>query len=233
MTYRRAVLFTTLCLAQGAFAQVPLQPPRYNLVELAADAQREVANDLMAATVFIEETNASPAALANALNRATAEALKLARDFPQVKARSGSNATYPVYAPRTTQLQGWRGRSEIRLETRDFAAGSALIGKLQGFMQLAGVGFSVSPEARKTAENELVTEAIGAFRARAEIVQKAMAGKGFKIERINVSGGQNSPPPRVMMSAARALADGAVTAPQAEGGASVLSVTVGGTIEVQ
>jgi predicted secreted protein len=223
-----------ILLWQSAFGQGTNPPaPRYNLVELQADAQREVPNDLLAATLFVEETNPNPAALAATLNRVMAEALKVARDFPQVKARSGNNATYPVYAPRTTQLQGWRGRAEMRLETRDFASGSALIGKLQAAMQLAGVGFSVSPEARKAAENELIAEAIAAFRGRAEIVQKAMAGKGFRIERLNVSTGQNSPPPRIMMAAARAQSDAAMAAPPVEAGASIVTVTVGGAVEVQ
>ena len=218
----------------SAFGQGVNPPaPRYNLVELQAEAQREIPNDLLAATLFVEETNPAPAALAATLNRVVAEALKVARDFPQVKARTGNNATYPVYAPRTTQLQGWRGRAEIRLETRDFAAGSALIGKLQASMQLAGVGFSVSPEARKAAENELIAEAITAFRARAEIVQKAMAGKGFRIERLNISTGQNSPPPRLMMATARAPSEAAMAPPPVEAGASIVTVAVGGAIEVQ
>ena len=218
----------------SAFGQGVNPPaPRYNLVELQAEAQREIPNDLLAATLFVEETNPAPAARAATLNRAVAEALKVARDFPQVKARTGNNATYPVYAPRTTQLQGWRGRAEIRLETRDFAAGSALIGKLQASMQLAGVGFSVSPEARKAAENELIAEAITAFRARAEIVQKAMAGKGFRIERLNISTGQNSPPPRLMMATARAPSEAAMAPPPVEAGASIVTVVVGGAIEVQ
>ena len=218
----------------SAFGQGVNPPaPRYNLVELQAEAQREIPNDLLAATLFVEETNPAPAALAATLNRVVAEALKVARDFPQVKARTGNNATYPVYAPRTTQLQGWRGRAEIRLETRDFAAGSALIGKLQASMQLAGVGFSVSPEARKAAENELIAEAITAFRARAEIVQKAMAGKGFRIERLNISTGQNSPPPRLMMATARTPSEAAMAPPPVEAGASIVTVAVGGAIEVQ
>lgn len=228
------VVVLPILLGGPAFGQAGNPPaPRYNLVELQADAQREIANDLLAATLFVEETNANPAALAGTLNRVLAEALKVARDFPQVKARTGNNATYPVYAPRSTQLQGWRGRAEIRLETRDFGAGSALIGKLQASMQLAGVGFSVSPEGRKAAENELIAEAIAAFRGRAEIVQKAMAGKGFRIERLNISTGQNSPPPRIMMAAARASSDAAMAAPPVEAGASMVSVAVSGAIEVQ
>lgn len=226
------LLLAVLAL-EPASAQVAAPAPRYNIVELQADAQREVANDLMTATLYVEETGANPAALAGSINRALGEALKVAREYPQVKARSGNNSTFPVYAPRSTQVQGWRARAEIRLESRDFAAGSALVGKLQASMQLAGVAFSVSPEARRSAENELISEAIAAFRARAEIVQKAMAGKAFRIERMAVTGAQNAPPPRLMMAAARGGAEVAAAPPPMEAGASQLSVAVAGSIEVQ
>lgn len=234
MILRPALLLVVAALLlPPAAAQVAAPPPRYNVVELQADAQREVGNDLMAASLYVEESHANPATLAGNLNRALAEAVRMAREHPQVRARTGNNATYPVYAPRSNQLQGWRGRAEIRLETRDFAAGSALIGKLQGFMQLGGVGFSVSPEARKAAENELITEAIGAFRQRADIVQKAMAGKGYKIQRLSL-GTSGAAPPRVMMMAARAaVADSNVPPPPAEGGVTNLVVTVAGAIEVE
>ena len=129
-------------------------------------------------------------------------------------------------------LQGWRGRAEIRIDSRDFDAASALIGKLQAGMQLGSLSFSVSPEARRQTENELITEAIAAFKGRAEIVRGALSGRSYKIVHLNVSSGSSAPPPRFAM--ARALAAGApeVAAPNLEGGVSLVTVTVGGAIEV-
>jgi len=229
----------TLLACAAVLGAAPLwaqtAPQRYNVVELQAEAQREVPNDLMVALLFVEETNANPAVLAAAINRSVAEALKIAREFASVKVRTGNNQTSPVYAPRSNQLQGWRARAELRLESRDFAAGSALIGKLQASMQLGGVSFSVSPEARKAVENELIAEAIAAFRGRAEIAQKALGGRSFKVQRINLGSGLAGPPPRLMMQA-RGAADAAVSAaaaPPAEGGASTLSVNVSGAVEVE
>ncbi len=208
-------------------------PLRYNVVELQADAHREVPNDLLVAQLFVEETNANPALLAAAINRSVAEALKIAREFTSVKVRTGNNQTSPVYVPRSNQLQGWRARAELRLETRDFAAGSALIGKLQATMQLGGVNFSVSPEARRAVENELIAEAIAAFRGRAEIAQKALGGRAFKVQRINLASGSSGPPPRLMMQS-RGVADAAAAPPPpAEAGASTLSVNVSGAVEVE
>lgn len=218
-----------LALACGALAADPA--PRYNTVELQAEAQRELANDTVSASLYVELNDANPAALAAALNKAANEALRTAREYPAVHARSGNNQTYPVYA-KGNVLQGWRGRAEIRLESKDFEAASRLIGKLQAGMQLANTAFSVSSEARRQAENELIAEAIAAFKLRADIVRRALGGRSYKIQRLNVSTGYSAPPPRFAVARAMAAAAPEVAPPNLEGGVSMVTVTVGGAIEV-
>src|SRR5215813_10036039 len=117
MTIARGLLLlgvAALLLARPAFAAEPRQP-RYNVVELHADAQREVQNDLLSAVLYVEMNDANPATLASAINRSMNDALRVAKEYRGVKARSGSNQVYPVYSKGTT-LQGWRGRAEIRVE---------------------------------------------------------------------------------------------------------------------
>ena len=222
-------LAASLALALPVLAADPA--PRYNVAELQAEAQRELANDTLTANLYVELNDANPVALATAVNKVSNEALRVAKEFDAVRVRSGNNQTYPVYA-KGNVLQGWRTRAEIRLESKDFAAASRLIGKLQASMQLANTAFSVSPEARRQAENELIAEAIAAFKARAEIVRGALAGRSYKIQRLNLSTGYSAPPPR--FAAARVLAAGAaeVVAPDFDGGVSKVTVTAGGAIEV-
>lgn len=222
-------LAASLALAVPVLGADPA--PRYNVVELQAEAQRELANDTLTANLYVELNDANPVALATAVNKVSNEALRVAKEFDGVRVRSGNNQTYPVYA-KGNVLQGWRTRAEIRLESKDFAAASRLIGKLQASMQLGNTAFSVSPEARRKAENELIAEAIVAFKARAEIVRGALAGRSYKIQRLNANNGYSAPPPRFAL--ARAMAAGApeVAAPALEGGVSMITVTVGGAIEV-
>ena len=221
--------FAGVCLLPALSSVAAETPPRYNTVELQADAQREVQNDLLNASLFVELNDASPAALANAVNKTVNEALRMAKEYKNVRVRSGNNQTYPVYA-RANVLQGWRARAEIRIESNDFEAASALIGRLQANLQLGNLSFSVSPEARRTTENELITEAIAAFKARAEIVKAALAGRGYKVQRINVASGYNTPQPR--FAVARMAAAPEVAAPNLEAGVSVVTVTASGAIEV-
>jgi len=223
-------LAASLWLAAGALAAEPA-PPRYNTVEFQVDVQREVQNDLLNASLYVELNDASAAALANAINKSVNEALRVAKEYKGVRVRSGNNQTYPVYA-KGNQLQGWRGRAEIRIESKDFGAASALIGKLQAMMQLGNISFSVAPETRRAMEEELIVEAIGAFKARAEIVKTAFAGRSYKVQRLNVASGHNLPQPRFAVARSAMSSAQEVTAPSFEAGVSQLTVTANGAIEV-
>jgi predicted secreted protein len=203
--------------------------PRYNLAEFQAEASREVQNDLLNATLYVELNDANAAALANAINGRVNEALRIAKEYKSVRVRSGDNRTYPVYS-KGNVLQGWRGRGEIRIEAKDFEAASALIGKLQASMQLANISFTVSPETRRAVEDQLTVEAVGAFKARAEVLRGALGGKGYKLVRLSMAGGyQPGPRPFAM---ARAPAAEAVTAPDLEGGVSRIQIIANGAVEI-
>lgn len=213
--------------AAGAYAAETA--PRYNAVELQAEAQREVRNDLLNATLYVELEDASAATVANAVNRRINDALRVAKDHKGVRARSGNNQTYPVYSKANT-LQNWRGRGEIRIDSGDFEAASTLIGKLQATLQLGNISFSVAPETRRGVENELITEAIAAFKTRADIIKTALAGRAYKLQRLNVSSSYNVPQPRLAM--ARAAASSEVAAPSLEGGISLVTIHANGAIEI-
>lgn len=229
LIWRLLPLAASLWLAAGAFAADPAQP-RYNTVEFQAEAQREVQNDLLNASLYLELTDASAAALANAINKSVNDALRVAKEYKAVRVRSGNNQTYPVYT-KNNQLQGWRGRAEIRIESKDIEAASSLIGKLQATMQLGNISFSVAPETRRAVEDELIVEAVNAFKARAEIVTNALAGRGYKLQRLNLNRGYNVPQPRFAMARA-AVSSQEVTPPNLEAGVSQLTVTAIGAIEV-
>jgi predicted secreted protein len=219
--------------AAAALAQTPVEPVRFNQVDLQAEVAREVQNDLMNASLFVEANDPSAAKVADQLNRASAEALRTSGEFKAVKARSGYTQTYPVY-DRANKLTGWRGRTEVRLESKDVQAMAALIGRLQSTMQLGGVSFTVSPELRRQTENELITDAVAAFRARADIATRAIGGRSYKIRRIGLNTGGFAPGPRPMMSTRAMAPQAAEVAPPAfEAGTSMVQVLANGTVEVE
>ncbi len=111
---------------------------------------------------------------------------------------------------------------------------ATLIGKLQSSMQLGGILFAVSPELRRQTENELMTEAVAAFRSRADIATKALGGGSYRIRRVAINTGGPIPGPRPMMAErAMAAASPAVPPPTFEGGTSMVQVSANGTVEVE
>jgi predicted secreted protein len=222
----RTLFLALLFVPLGAGAQAP--ETLFNLVSLNAEAEREVPNDLLTATLAAEAEGADPAQLADSVNRAMQRALSAALAVKSVKAQSGAYQTIPVYDK--NRVARWRVRQELRLESADFAAATELIGKLQASLMVTGLSLSVSAEARRKAENALIAEALAAFEERARVVRDAMKAKGYRVRDLHVSPG-GSPPRPMLAMAARTLQEAAP--PAVEPGSTRLLITVSGTIQLQ
>lgn len=227
---RNLIALTTFLLAAG-LAQAQTSPAvadaRGTKANLDARASAEVDNDVMRANLFVEMEDTDATRLADKVNRATNDSLKLARGFTGVRAKTSAYTTYPVIEKE--KIARWRSRSEIAVEGEDFRRMAEAIGKLQAIMQLGGVDFSVSPAARAKAEEALTQTAIAEFLRKAEQVAKGFKGTGFNVLEATVSadGGFIPPQPMMMrsMTAARTVA-----APDLQGGTSRITVSVNGSI---
>jgi predicted secreted protein len=82
-------------------------------------------------------------------------------------------------------------------------------------------------------QNELLTEAVAAFRDRADIAAKALGGRSYKIRRVSLNTGGFVPGPRPMMAERAVAASSAVPPPSFEGGTSMVQVNANGTVEVE
>lgn len=222
----RKLLLVLLCAPLLAAAQTP--ETLFNLVALNAQAEREIPNDLITATLAAEAEGADPAQLADGVNRTMQRALATALAYKSVKAQSGTYQTFPVYDK--NRVARWRVRQELRLESGDFAAATELVGKLQASLVVTGLNLSVSNEARRRAENALIPEALASFDERARVVRDAMKAKGYRVRDLQLSAGGGAPP-RPMMAMAR-MAE-SPTQPAVEPGSTRILVTVSGTIQLQ
>jgi len=218
-----ALLFASL----SAAAQTP--EPLFNLISLNAQAEREVANDLLTANLAAEAEGSDPAQLADEVNRSMQRALTTALGYKTVKSQSAGYQTIPVVDK--NRVARWRVRQELRLESADFAAASELIGKLQANLVVTGLNLSVSAETRRKAENSLIAEAIAAFDERARVVRDAMKAKSYRVKDLNISAGGAAPRPMLMK--ARALSSDSVAQPALEPGSSRIVISVSGSIQLQ
>lgn len=195
------------------------------LIELRVDAQRKAPNDLGRAVVFVEAAGAEPAELARRVKERLADGLAIAKAQAGVDVKSGTTGTWPVYAKGGGAIESWRMRSELVIESADATVLSALVGRLQKTMAVAGITFQPSPEARRRAEEEAELEAIGRFRDKAGRVA-AVFKQPYRIRRMSINPGGGGEPPRPMLRAA------AMEAMPLEAGESTVGVAVEGEIEL-
>ena len=213
-----AILLVSGCALTGEQAQ-------FDIVNLEAQASREVRNDELTATLAVDLQGADPAALAAQANRRMAEALKAAAAVPAVKASSGSYQTFPRY-DRNQRLEGWRLSQELRLESADFAALAALIGRLQDTLVVRNMAVRLSHEARRAAEDALIGEAIAAFHARAELVRQAMKASAYRVRTLSIATAGGGVP---RAFEARAMAQPVAVEP----GESQVAVTASSSIQLR
>ncbi|KVO54616.1 SIMPL domain-containing protein [Burkholderia stagnalis] len=228
------VALTLASPAARAQAVTPHFPEPSGVLSLSSQASAEVPQDIIHITLFYEQQAKDPGSLTSALNQRADAALAQAKGVPGVTAHTGAFSVYPS-TDRDGKISAWRGRTEIVLESRDFAAASKLAGQLSNLMQIANVEFSLSPEAQRAAEQKLTTEAIKSFRVRADEAAKAFGYNSYAIRDVNVGGGRNVQPyPRMMAMAAPAMDSAKMSAPIAvEGGKATVSVTVNGSVQMK
>lgn len=204
--------------------------PAPGRVEFQAEVSRVLPNDLLRATLYTEQNGKDAAQLSRAITAAMNDALKTARGWPAVKVATGNQSNWPIYG-KNNRLDGWRGRAELTLESKDFKAAGELMAALEDKLQLQGLGFVVAEETRQAAEKALTQEAIRAFRDKAQLVSDSWGAKGYQLLQMNVgsTGGGYPRPPMVMMMAK--MAD-AAPAQEMAGGESRLGISVNGSIQL-
>ncbi len=200
-------------------------------VRFQVESTREVANDWITAVVGVTAEDANPAALADRVNRDMGWALEQARSESRVTAKSGGYSTYPIHEE--GRLRRWNASQQLVLEGSDVAAMTALVGRLQARLELQSFSFSVSEEQRRRVQQELVSESLVAFRARAALVTKGLDASGYSIDDISIeTGSPGFPMPMMEARMTMAMKD-SVAPPAVEAGSSRVGVTLLGAIVLE
>lgn len=219
---------TALPAWAGNSAEAPAKPGG-TLIDFRVDVQKSVPNDLGRATAFAETTGADPAEVARKVKAALADGLSTAKAQAGVTVKSGATHTNPIYAKGGRSIESWRMRAEIVLESRDAAALSAAVGKLQGTLAVSNINFFPAPDTRRKAEDEATLEAIDSFRAKAERIAATLK-KPYRIRQMSVNSSSHFPQPTPMLRSAMMAAEAAPM--PVEAGESNITVNVSGQIEL-
>jgi predicted secreted protein len=225
-----AIVLIALFGVAGTAARGADAPDPMNRVSFQVESLRDVANDWIQAVVGITDEDVDSARLADRINAAMTRAMAVAKEAPAVRVKSGGYATHPIH--QDGKLRRWRASQDLVLESADIDAVTVLVGKLQSELQLRSIGFSISPDRRRATEDELIAEALAAFKARAGIVRENLGASHYEIVALSINT-QGGPPVRPVFAEARAMSKSKVAPPALEGGTSRLSVHVSGTIELE
>jgi len=202
------------------------------LIDFRVEVQRPVANDLGRASAYAELTGNDPAEVARKVKAIIADGLTTAKAQPGISVKSGDTHTWPIYGKTGRVIENWRMRSELLLESRDAAALSTAVGKLQGGqLAIGGINFSPAPETRRKAEDDVTIETIEAFNAKATRIAAALK-KPYKIRLMNVNAGGHYPQPYPVARGAAMIASAEAAPMPAEAGESNVTVNVSGQIEL-
>ena len=215
-----------------ALAQSDARNQPSGVLSLSAQASAEVPQDVVTITLFYEQEANDPASLTATLNQRADSALQRARGVAGVTVRSGQFSILPS-TDRDGRISAWRGRTEVVLESHDFAAASKLAGDLSSVMQVGNMQFSLSPEAQREAEQKLSGQAIASFRDQAIAATRAFGYSSYTIRDVNVGHSGVLPRPVMMMSARATSADAKMAPLPLEAGTSTVTVNVSGSVQMK
>lgn len=221
-------LIPPLLLLLPVFAIAHEHNDHYDRIHLSANAQTQIENDIVIATLFAQEEGSDSVQLANLVNERINAAVEMVKPHDAIKLQTSSYSTSPVY--HKNKITGWRVSQRIRLESQDMTLMSEVLGQLQQTLALQGVNFAVSPDLKNRTDDELIAEALKVFEQRAKKITKQLGRKNYKIVDINISTASNQYVRRSFEATAMAST---VAPPSIEGGEQTVQVNVTGEIELE
>jgi len=213
-----------------ADAQPPLPAPLppQPVVTVTASATSQLANDRMSAHLRVEVDNPDAVAAGNEVNTRMGKALARAKAVRGVEAATTGYSSYQ-YSERNQPIR-WRVAQTLSLESSDFTALAALVSKVQSEdgLVLSGMSFSVSPTARRTAEDALTQQAIKAWQARAQSAAQGFGSNTWRAGYVTIQAGDVARPVPMLRAAAQGVQAAAAPPIATEGGTTDITVTVSG-----
>jgi predicted secreted protein len=196
--------FVPVALLVGCAALAPVgladEPARTKLA-LSATATREVQQDTLVGVLAAHAEAATASAAQATVNRLMAAAIEKARAVKSVRAASGGYRVFQDY-DKDGRARRWIAEQDLRLTGTEAAPLLELVGALQAVgLNVNGLSYQLSAEARRAVEDELTVEAIQTLRNRAERVATSMGMRVQAIESLQVGQPPGEPPIRPMLRA--------------------------------
>lgn len=209
------------------------QPASFNF---STEVSRTVEKDVMQANVYSQKSGKSLPELkkfvSENLNRVLAEAKK----HPSIEVQA-EGVTNHVNYNNKGNIDGWDTSGSIQLKSKDFDAMAAVLENLGKDVAIRYIDFSVSPEKMASLEDEMTLEIISKFQHKADVIQKALGAKTYKLVNINIQTPNDGDRPyyehRAMYAAASMVQSKSMDEIPLEAGKTTISATASGSVEFE
>lgn len=224
-------------LSSHVSAQAPPQggsESLYDVYQLSAEAQIDVANDLMSVNLVATATGSDAALLANKINATMGWAVSKLGPFTAIKTKTLDYQTHPQYERNGSRIKGWVASQSIQLETDDFEQAGDAIQVLQERMQVQGMRLKAKADTRERAEEQLINTALESFKRRAKLVQTNMGAQGYRVMNLSINtdgSGHYDRQQDYRRGAVSAMSES--SAPAIEAGTSTVTVHLNGQIQLE
>ncbi len=202
---------------------------RYDQISLQAIAAQKVANDVLVATLIVQENGNNPATLANKVNDKMRELLDTSAQYKAIDSHTTGYNSRPFHEKGS--VKSWKVSQSITLTSKNFEQLGQLISETNKLATVQSMSFRVSNSLFKETKALLLKEAILNFRNKAKLIADQFGKSNYRLVHINID--KNQAQPSYRMERTMMMSDVASSAPPAlSAGTNKVQVNVNGTIEL-
>lgn len=235
--FRRASWLVALALWTGAAVQAQTLAEPRNVVQLSSNGSVEVQQDWLVLHLSASREGASAAEVQKQLQKIVDAAMPKLRAQvadEQMQLVSGAFGVYPRHN-RDGKIASWQGSAELVLQGRDFARITQAAAQA-GEMAIAQIGFGLSKQAEAKVQDQAQSEAIAAFKAKAQQLAKEFGFSKYRLREVAVNSNDLQPRMQAMAASGRSAmskAGESYDAVPVEAGKAKVTVNVSGSVQLE
>lgn len=204
----------------------------YNIISLSASAEKTVARDTMRVVFSIEEMGKNRQEVSNQTTTRSNRVIQAARQNRALKAELSSRNTYSYTLKNQKNTLQWQDSATITVVSSDFGALEKFIAQVQKYAAVQSLSFYTSRQKQSKMEEDLIQQAIQAFRKKAQSITQALGKKQYQIVEMSIDQ-QHNHAPMMYRTEGVMLASAKAATPDTEAGEESLRLQVSGRIQVQ
>ncbi|AJQ93927.1 SIMPL domain-containing protein [Gynuella sunshinyii] len=219
------VLFSGMCISVLSLAD----DQQFNIYQIQANSVREIENNVLVITLVARHQSDEAQDASKEVNQDMNWALSQLKDRSALKVSTLNYTTQPVY--RNDRIIAWAVSQQLRLESGEIDTLAELSGRLQQKLNISNMQFKVSDDLQKQVSGDLIKDALGSFKDKADLLVKIMGANDYRVVDVSIDeGGQMMP----FQKAFRSEMGNSFSAagPAIEAGESSLSVNLHGSIQL-